>query len=244
MALRGVFNQPFINLDPLLNISQYESLINEMLVGISKSWVDKGVVSCGSRDEEDKLELCQVLRRPQDYLNSEQVATLMSLTSVHQKAWYCSFLLPIHHPYSLVFIRREKDFWKKHLSQECDWTENSIHFPKTCDFIKTLPFEQIGRILFFISEPNEKTLIHYDGAHPESRFNSNTEMIYFRPMLQKKLFIWDEEKKQKYPVQGQASYWNDLDWHGVDASDRKTVSLRIDGVFTEEFREKLKIKKS
>ncbi len=239
MSIRGVYGRPFLNLDSLIDINTYQGLINEMLIGISKSWVDKGVVSCGSRVDEKKLELCEVLRNPQNFLNPEQVETLIGLSNLHQKAWYCSLLLPVHHPYSLVFIRRERNFIEKHLENSCEWTGNAQYFPKTCEFVKSLPFEQVGRILFFMSEPNAETLIHYDSSTPESRGRPNTEMIYFRPFLRKKLFIWDETTSIKHHLVGHASYWNDMDWHGVDPSDTKSISLRIDGVFNSEFRKLL-----
>jgi hypothetical protein len=240
MSIRGVFGQPFLNLDPLIDVTRFNGLLNELLVGISTSWIDKGVVSCGSRESETMLELCQVLKSPENFLTPEQVQTLARLPNLHQKAWYCSLLLPVHHPYSLVFLRREREFWKKQFADHCDWTGNADYFPETVKFIRTLPFEQIGRILIFITEPNCETIIHYDGGHPQALENENTEMIYFRPMLRKKLFIWDESLQKKQYVEGCASFWNDLDWHGVDAAPGKTFSLRVDGVFKETFRRQLK----
>ncbi len=240
MALKGVYGKPYINLDSFINIDQFNELVNEMIIGISKSWVDKGVVSCGVRPEEKKLELCHVLKNPEKYLNAEQVESLNALPNLHQKAWYCTLLLPIHHPYSLVFLRRENQFWNKHLQGECKWTENAPHFPKTIEFIKRLPFKEIGRILFFVSEPHQDVLIHYDGELDGSRERKNTEMIYFRPMMKKNFFLWDNEKNENVMVKSCASYWNDLDWHGALPSDGKAFSLRVDGIFEDSFRETLK----
>ena len=240
MNLKGVNGLPYYNLDQFLDIDSFNNLFDELAVGISKSWVDKGVVSCGVRETETQLELCSVLNSPQKYLNSHQLKILDKLDNLHQKAWYCSLILPIHHPYSLVFLRRERDFWKKQYSDFCDWTENAQYFPETIEFIKRLPFQEFGRIVLFITEPNEETLIHYDGGSADSLKNANTEMIYFRPgSNKKKIFIWDDSAKKEYLINSTASFWNDLDYHGVHASNGKTFSLRIDGVFTNSFRQSL-----
>lgn len=240
MSFIGVGGLPYIDLDEFIDIEAFDNLFDELVIGISKSWVDKGVVSCGVRDTESRLELCTVLNSPHLYLSQKQMEILEKLDNLHQKAWYCSLILPIHHPYSLVFIRREKDFWKKQYFEFSDWTHNAVFFPKTIEFIKSLPFKEFGRILLFITEPNEETLIHYDGGRVESRKNANTEMIYFRPgPNKKKIFIWDDFYQKEYVVKSTASYWNDLDYHGVHASIGKSFSLRIDGVFTDEFRNQL-----
>lgn len=223
----------------MIDLNQFNHCIDEMLIGISKSWIDKGVVSCGVHPQEKALELCQVLNEPEKFLNPDQVKNLNSLHNLHQKAWYCTLLLPIHHPYSLVFLRRENDFWKKHLQSDCEWTENSKHFPKTIEFINKLPFEQIGRVLFFITEPHQNVLTHYDGGAGGSRDRQNTEMIYFRPLSKKKLFIFDEKQDEKILINSTASYWNDMDWHGALPTETKSFSLRVDGIFTEQFRQGL-----
>ena len=38
-----------------------------------------------------------------------------------------------------------------------------------------------------------------------------------------------------------AAWWNDVDWHGGERIMEQSYSLRIDGKFTESFREKLGI---
>lgn len=241
MSLLGVYGQPSISLDSHIDVTHFHTLYDEMAMGIAKSWVDKGVVSCGTRENETHLELCHVLQKPEKYLTDTQISCLEKLTNLHQKAWYVSLILPVHHPYSLVFLRREQDFWRKQYADNCKWTENAKYFPETIRFIESLPFQEIGRILFFITEPENETLIHYDGGSPEARQKTNTEMIYFRPGLKKKIFIWDEDKQLRYPITSCASYWNDLDWHGTDPTPGKSFSLRIDGIFKAEFRDKLRL---
>lgn len=238
--MKGVYGKPYIDLDNYLNITSLESLFDEMTVGISKSFIDKGVVSCGVHPMEPELELCKVLKKPENYLSSEEIRLLNSLSNLHQKAWFVSLRLPVYHPYFMVFIRRERDFWGKHFEGSCDWTDNAKFFPRTIDFVKSLPFSEVGRIMFFITSAGNRTLVHYDAGDEQARMShSNTEFIYFRPKNEKKLFVYDEESETKHFVNSYASFWNDLDWHGVDPSEKGSFSMRVDGVFRDEFREKL-----
>lgn len=240
--MKGVYAKTYIDLDGYIDLEEFHSLYDEMIMGISKSHIDKGVVSCGVHPKEKELELCTVLQNPNEYLSAKDIENLDKLDNLHQRAWYVSLRLPVYHPYFLVFIRRERDFWKKHLRDNCEWTQQAKLFPQTLEFIEKLPFDEIGRILFFITSSQHRTLIHYDAGNPEARrAHPNTEFIYFRPGLEKKLFIYDEDKDEKHYVKSCASYWNDLDWHGVDQNVKTTFSMRVDGVFQDKFRKEISL---
>ncbi|MCB0362186.1 MAG: hypothetical protein KDD35_05675 [Bdellovibrionales bacterium] len=237
MALRGVYNQNYLNLDNLIDVTTLQNLHSEMAAGIARSYIDKGVVSCGSQASETKLELCQVLRSPEKFFSTEQLSYLNQMNNLHEKAWYCCLLLPIHHPYFMVFLRRERSFWKKQYAEYCDWTANARFFPKTLKFISQLPFKEIGRILFFITDHHYETLIHYDASDEKSRgSHNNTEMLYLRSRLDKRLFLFDPSQQKKIYVNSYASFWNDLDWHGTEPAEKKTFALRVDGFFNEKFK--------
>jgi hypothetical protein len=51
------------------------------------------------------------------------------------------------------------------------------------------------------------------------------------PAANKRLFLWDEAKKEKTPVRARAYWFNDSDWHGVEADPFFRYSIRVDGVF-------------
>jgi hypothetical protein len=108
-------------------------------------------------------------------------------------------------------------------------------------FINSLPFSEIGRILFFVTDHFVPTPMHGDierefaGVTPHKQ-----EFIWIRPKrLQKSFYVFDEVAEVKHPVQGQACWFNSYDLHAAPASDVLTWSLRIDGKFTEAFRKEL-----
>jgi hypothetical protein len=63
------------------------------------------------------------------------------------------------------------------------------------------------------------------------------EFLYLQPNSLKKFFIIDEDTTEKHYVDCSAAFFNELDYHGADGVPRLTYSVRIDGVFTPEFRE-------
>jgi hypothetical protein len=48
--------------------------------------------------------------------------------------------------------------------------------------------------------------------------------------------VLDEATNTKHYIRGQSSWFNSFDIHGADAFPSMTWSLRIDGKFTNEFR--------
>ena len=47
------------------------------------------------------------------------------------------------------------------------------------------------------------------------------------------------EKKKKYYINSRVGWWNDRDIHGGDTSPAPSYAIRIDGIFTDEFRKQI-----
>jgi hypothetical protein len=106
-------------------------------------------------------------------------------------------------------------------------------FPKTIAFVKSMPFVQIGRCNVMGLEANDHGTVHRDGDPAEQE--APDQFITFCPAGNKRLFLWDEETKTKTPVEGRAYWFNDYDYHGVEADPFFRYSIRVDGVFRPDF---------
>jgi hypothetical protein len=111
-------------------------------------------------------------------------------------------------------------------------------FPKTIAFAKSLPFVHIGRCNVMGLEANDHGTIHRDGEPDEQ--DAPDHFITVCPAGDKRLFLWDEETRTKTHVTGRAYWFNDHDYHGVDADPFFRYSIRIDGVFRPDFLETLR----
>lgn len=119
-----------------------------------------------------------------------------------------------------------------------NWTESAKNFPKLLEYIKTLPFKEIGRVMFFTTYPNAGVTIHRDSVVAEHT-DHNINLFFdggWRPS-----FIWNEKTKEKKYLENDAKsyFFNNRDYHGVDPEPVFRYTLRIDGTFTDEMCEKL-----
>ena len=111
-------------------------------------------------------------------------------------------------------------------------------FPRTIAFARSLPFLHIGRCNVMGLEANDHGTVHRDGDPDEQE--APDHFITVCPAGDKRLFLWDEEEQRKTPVEGRAYWFNDHDFHGVDAYPFFRYSIRVDGVFRPDFLEMLR----
>jgi hypothetical protein len=127
-------------------------------------------------------------------------------------------------PYNYLDLDRT-ELWAR--TPECE------SFTLLMEFIDTLPFESTGRILIIYDDSGS--------AVPAHRDHENTEIcndfIWFRTNLRKPFYMLDKFASEKLYV-GSYSAWFDAvnQFHGSDAGNGLTFSIRVDGHFTDEFR--------
>lgn len=143
--------------------------------------------------------------------------------------------------------------WKLYLQMmdgEFDWTSKNTlvrdfdphikhTFPLTCEFIRSLPFVSIGRCDLLGLEANDFGTIHRDNY--QRRDNPPVmDFITICPAGNKSLFLYNDDIKEKLVLPGNIYTFNDMNYHGVAPEPYFRYSIRIDGVFTEEFSKKLR----
>lgn len=114
----------------------------------------------------------------------------------------------------------------------CEWHPNAEYFPNTVNFIKSLPFKEIGRVLFFVSYHYLHSDVHFD--RKDDCFNGQHHFIWFNPNRQKKFFLIDDHRKQ-ISFNSKTAFFNTRYLHGATPSDKMTYSLRVDGQLREDF---------
>lgn len=110
-------------------------------------------------------------------------------------------------------------------------------FPKTLAFVRSLPFEHIGRCNVMGLEAHDHGTVHRDGDPADQA--APDEFITFCPNGDKALFLYDEGRDEEVPVTSRAYWFNDFDYHGVRAAPFFRYSVRVDGAFSPAFRSRL-----
>jgi len=153
---------------------------------------------------------------------------------------YLKYRYGVYFPWK-VFVELIPNRWWGEKSQGAGKTftrEARAFFPKTVAYIESLPFVEIGRANIMGLEANDHGTVHRDGD-PDPAVEP-CHFITLCPAENKRLFLWDEAQREKHYVRGRAYWFNDHDYHGVDADPFFRYSIRVDGVFRADFLETLR----
>lgn len=120
------------------------------------------------------------------------------------------------------------ELWKR--------TPEATEFYWLMDFIDTLPFKATGRML----------IMYDDIARPGSAHRDHTstdichEFIWFRTNMNKPFYMFNHKTDEKKYVESYSAWFDTVNqFHGTDPGEGLTFSIRVDGIFTDEFRKRI-----
>ncbi len=120
-------------------------------------------------------------------------------------------------------------------------TEAAREFAPLMEFIATLPFAATGRMLIIYDQSGRAVSAHRD--HDSADLCH--EFIWFRTNLDKPFFMLDPIGNEKVYVRSHAAWFDTVNqYHGADANGRLSVSIRVDGIFDDEFRRQIPFPRS
>ncbi|MFN2578967.1 MAG: hypothetical protein ABR607_14905 [Pyrinomonadaceae bacterium] len=112
-------------------------------------------------------------------------------------------------------------------------TEAATEFSELMAFIETLPFQSRGRILIIYDDRGTAVPAHRD--HLETEICH--EFIWFRTNLRKPFFMYSQGTAEKLYVKSYSAWFDTVNqFHGSDVMKGLSFSIRVDGIFTDEFR--------
>ena len=264
-GLVGIWDRPFINLEPYLDLAQLASLDEEIcyaLAQVGTSYTGGSHKAMGivppSLAHDPYIDYGQVIRG----FSEKEFATFVSLGSdpgafdarrrheyefgeerdhqlTREQMRFLEFKHGVYFPWKVFYELVPGGYWsEKSTSAGKDFTrEARLYFPRTVAFVKSLPFQEIGRCTLLGLNANDHGTVHRDGE-PEDQ-TAPDQFITVCPRGNKRLYLWNEERQEKTHVDGRAYWFNDFDYHGVEAAPHFRYSLRVDGVFTPAFLEQL-----
>lgn len=136
----------------------------------------------------------------------------------------------------LTQSRLPDSYFDLNKSELWDATEATSEFSLLMDFIATLPFKSTGRMLIMYDNISRPVTAHRD--HAESDICH--EFIWFRTNLRKPFYLLNPTTNEKKYVKSYSAWFDTVNqFHGSDAVDGLTFSIRVDGTFTDEFRKQI-----
>ena len=162
---------------------------------------------------------------------------------------YIKMALGAYDPYIYYFLWEEGSWDDRTAPRKL--TEEATYFPNVVkwveDTITNGIFEHIGRVIFFHCEADGIPFEHRDLDAKNGVFGKDyytphrNEFIHIRPNTKKAFYLWDPDSKNKIYLNTRAAWWNDQDFHGGEKIMEQSYGLRIDGKFTEDFRNRIGI---
>lgn len=132
-------------------------------------------------------------------------------------------------PYNYLDLNRT-ELWEP--------TEATAEFPSLMDFISTLPFKVTSRILIIYDDAATAVPAHRDHLMTDVCH----EFIWFRTNLKKPFYLLNHETNEKQYVESYSAWFDSVNqFHGSDSCEGLSFSMRVDGVFTNKFRERIPV---
>jgi hypothetical protein len=254
--IRGIDNKPYINLDPYLDIAGLKSIHYQICKGIVLSDYKKegNIVRPGGFDNAYDLTFKPTFQALDEYYALPEDHEIRRVgqeigdenTNRDKFVLYLKLALGAYDPYQFIFLKTEEGGWESRF-EEKQWTPDVKYFPELRKWLEKLIedniFQHLGRIIIFKAEHDGKTSLHRDLVYPDETdyFDHRHEFIHLRTRLDRPFYIWDREKDRRILTDAHAIFFNDQDWHNGGEANVQTFSIRIDGVFTQEFRKKIGI---
>jgi hypothetical protein len=115
-------------------------------------------------------------------------------------------------------------------------TPEASEFYWLMDFIETLPFKSTGRMLIMYDDVARPIPAHRDHTSTETCH----EFIWFRTNLHKPFYMLNHRTNEKLYVESYTAWFDTVNqFHGTDPAEGLTFSIRVDGIFTDEFRKRI-----
>jgi hypothetical protein len=264
-GIAGIGGHPFLDLERHLDLAALPDVHEEVCLALAQLPVDytggshksMGIVP-PSLGDDPWVDYGHVLRR----MSEKELATFVSLSddpppepeTVKPHQWgeerdhplsrrqmlYLKYRYGVYFPWKVYYELIPNRYWDEKSSAEGkSFTRQArAFFPRTIAFVSSLPFSQIGRCNVMGLEANDHGTVHRDGVPADKPRPDHFVTVV--PGPKKRLFLWSEEAREKVPVLSSAYWFNDSDYHGVEADPHFRYSIRVDGVFRPDFVEALR----
>jgi hypothetical protein len=237
----GPSKKLFIDFDEYIDTSNYKKFHNEIVYALSiidqneMRWA-KFVGNMPEGHYPDSYVEDQYLTEANI---SEEEEKIFQKLNIQQRRKYLYFTKNILKPWAFTVYLREGNFNQKTQQHGNDWNSIADYFPLTKEFISTLPFTSIGRVMLFCTDAYRDVPVHRDHL-PKTHYDHNINFFFDRG---RKTYIYNPISKEKFYLnQNCKSYFfNNRDFHGVDSESYFRYTLRVDGTFNKEIIKKIEL---
>lgn len=242
MTVKGINNKPYTDVSNYVDMDKFSLLHPEICSGfvLAKQLVTLGMLYAEEEDQKFvNLDVYEDGLKPVWYMYNKYLALpdndplkiAGSKFEDNDLILYLTYALGAHNPYKIYTLFNFAEGWKNDPTLR-SYSPEHIYFPSVVEWVNNLKiFSHIGRAYFLILDAGGTSIEHCDPKQ-----NGLNEFIHIRSDLDRPFYIRDMDTSEKIYINTKAAYFNDQDYHGGDPISKSTYVLRIDGIFTEEFK--------
>lgn len=238
--ITGLNGIPYVDLQDYVDLQSYDALHPEICRGIAlnRHLTINGshTIKPGSIRPGNFKPLYETYKELQDLPDTNPLKQLSRDLDHNQLTTYLKYGFGGYDLYSIL-----------PLFENCNETievgEVAKFFPSVIKWIENLKstgiFSTIVEAKFFLLEAGGIPLEHCDPVDDLEHLKWFSEFIHIKTDLDRPFYLINTTTQEKTYINARASWWNERDWHGGEPVLKPTYNLRIDGRFTEEFRNKI-----
>lgn len=265
-GVRGIFGQPFINLEPYIDMKSFPLLHEEVCLALAQipmaytggSHRSMRIMPEGREHEAygDYGEVIRAMTSEQfdvfrrladdpsaiapDARSTSEFGEERAISLSRRQMLWLEVRFGVYFPWKFYVELIPNRYWSDKSNAEGKTFTRMARtfFPKTIEFVQSLPFQQIGRCNIMGLQSFDHGTVHRDGEPDEQ--DEPDHFITFVPGGDKRLFLWDPVQRREVFIDSRVYWFNDFDYHGVASAPFFRYSIRVDGIFHDDFLERLR----
>lgn len=235
---------PFVTLDDYVDLKGLLDMRGKIVRGIAKSCLAILPGTAGTQYNKIDNSLLDLAQIKEKLIKEDNLPDELVHANQFEREYAMKYMYPSTTMGFCLTLRGGTGPGNYHLKNQSDHVTVFERTDSNFDFMydwlnKQKIFDDIGRVLFFLSNPYQGSQIHSDYPRLLNTDRVRDQFVWIRFDHRKKFFVYDEYTKEKHYFDGHVTYFNNVDYHGSEPSELPCFSLRIDGRFTEEFLQKV-----
>lgn len=265
-GVQGIFGQPFINLERYIDMTSFPLLHEEVCLALAQipmaytggSHRSMRIMPDGREHEAygDYGEVIRAMTSEQfevfrrladdpsaiapDARSTSEFGEERAISLSRRQMLWLEVRFGVYFPWKFYVELIPNRYWtdKSNAEGKTFTRIARTFFPKTIEFVQSLPFQQIGRCNIMGLQSFDHGTVHRDGEPDEQ--DEPDHFITFVPGGDKRLFLWDPVQRREVFIDSRVYWFNDFDYHGVASAPYFRYSIRVDGIFHDDFLERLR----
>jgi hypothetical protein len=254
--MKGLYGQTHFELEKFIDMKSFDNIQLDILKGIATAkplsqhgYLPSYLIYNPSELSED-LKVEPLMKAYQDYKDLPETDPIkeigLKIKEEYGHNGLTTFLKYVYGAHDLYYHYLFWDYYKGWSSnpKEKNLSPITSHFTSLMDWFNQLVldgvFFSIGRAYLIAIDSNGHSFEHRDPPlDPDADPSISPEFIHIRPTAERPFYVYDPDLKKKYYIESRVGWWNDRDIHGGEVFGKPSYAIRIDGIFTDEFRKKI-----